>query len=62
MLHTLSSRGAAVSEGDAKAASELPPLVYEPLRALAARRLSDVGQEHTLQPTALVHEAWMRIG
>ena len=37
------------------------PLVYEELRRLAARRLASERQGHTLQPTALVHEAWLRI-
>lgn len=51
----------AAAEGDSKAATELLPLVYNELRHLAARRLSNEPQEHTLQPTALVHEAWLRI-
>src|SRR5215813_8524182 len=50
-----------VEKGDGKAAEELLPLVYEELRKLAAARmaLEPVGQ--TLQPTALVHEAWLRL-
>jgi RNA polymerase sigma factor (TIGR02999 family) len=51
----------AASAGDSKAAADLLPLVYEELRRLAARRLADEQNEHTLQPTALVHEAWLRI-
>jgi RNA polymerase sigma factor (TIGR02999 family) len=47
--------------GDSQAAAELLPLVYEELRRLAARRLASERQGHTLQPTALVHEAWLRI-
>lgn len=46
---------------DARQASELLPLVYHELRRLAARRLSGENREHTLQPTALVHEAWVRL-
>jgi RNA polymerase sigma factor (TIGR02999 family) len=51
----------AVVAGDAQAAEKLLPLVYEELRRLAAHRLSSERNEHTLQPTALVHEAWLRI-
>jgi len=51
----------AAQNGDAKAAEELLPLVYEELRRLAARRLAGERREHTLQPTALVHEAWLKI-
>ena len=50
-----------IEEGDPKAAEELLPLVYEELRRLAAHRLAGEQHEHTLQPTALVHEAWLRI-
>jgi RNA polymerase sigma factor (TIGR02999 family) len=51
----------AASRGDPKAAAELLPLVYGELRRLAAHRLSAEAKEHTLQPTALVHEAWLKI-
>jgi len=51
----------AAVEGDPRAAAELMPLVYDELRRLAAHRLSGERHEHTLQPTALVHEAWLRI-
>jgi RNA polymerase sigma factor (TIGR02999 family) len=51
----------AASAGDPKAAGELLPLVYEERRRLAARRLAGERQGHTVQPTALVHEAWLRI-
>ena len=44
-----------------QAAEELLPLVYEELRRLAAQRLSHEKPGHTLQATALVHEAWLRI-
>jgi RNA polymerase sigma factor (TIGR02999 family) len=50
-----------VQAGDPKAAQELLPLVYGELRKLAAHRLAGEAQQHTLQPTALVHEAWLRI-
>src|SRR5215468_8771930 len=43
------------------AASELLPLVYEELRRLAAHKLSNESPGQTLQPTALVHEAWLRL-
>lgn len=46
----------------AKADEELFPLVYNELRALAARTMSAERPGHTLQPTALVHEAWLRLG
>jgi RNA polymerase sigma factor (TIGR02999 family) len=49
-----------VSAGDPAAAEELLPLVYDELRALAARRLGGERPGHTLSPTALVHEAWLR--
>jgi len=50
-----------VQHGDAKAAEELLPLVYEELRRLAASRMSNEAAGQTLQPTALVHEAWLRL-
>ena len=49
----------AVQQGDANAAEELLPLVYEELRRLAAHRMADEPPGQTLQPTALVHEAWL---
>lgn len=48
-------------QGDARAASELLPLVYEELRKLAAARMAHEQANQTLQPTALVHEAWLRL-
>jgi RNA polymerase sigma factor (TIGR02999 family) len=48
-------------QGDPKAADELLPLVYEELRKLAAARMVNEAAGHTLQPTALVHEAWLRL-
>jgi RNA polymerase sigma factor (TIGR02999 family) len=50
-----------VGKGDPKAAEELLPLVYEELRRLAAVRMANEKPGQTLQPTALVHEAWLRI-
>ncbi len=48
-------------QGDAKAASELLPLVYDELRRVAAHKMAGEAPGHTLQPTALVHEAWLRL-
>jgi len=48
-------------DGDPKAAEELLPLVYEELRKLAAARMARENPDQTLQPTALVHEAWLRL-
>jgi RNA polymerase sigma factor (TIGR02999 family) len=50
-----------IANDEAKAANELLPLVYEELRRLAARKLAHEAPGHTLQPTALVHEAWLRL-
>jgi RNA polymerase sigma factor (TIGR02999 family) len=52
---------AALSAGDANAASRLLPLVYDELRALAGRFMQRERPDHTLQPTALVHEAYLRL-
>ena len=51
----------AVERGDAKAAHELLPLVYNELRRLAAYRMAQEAPGNTLQPTALVHDAWLRL-
>jgi len=51
----------AVQRGDARAADELLPLVYEELRKLAASKMANEAAGNTLQPTALVHEAWLRL-
>lgn len=51
-----------VGSGDAKAANEVLPLVYDHLRMLAAAKMSREAPGHTLQATALVHEAWLRLG
>jgi len=50
-----------IEEGDPKAADELLPLVYGELRKLAASRMAHEAPNQTLQPTALVHEAWLRL-
>ena len=50
-----------VQEGDPKAASELLPLVYDELRRVAAHKMASEAPGQTLQPTALVHEAWLRL-
>ena len=51
----------AVSRGDAGASEVLLPLVYDQLRHLAAARMAQESGGHTLQATALVHEAWLRL-
>ena len=50
-----------VQEGDPKASDELLPLVYDELRRLAAHKMAREAPGQTLQPTALVHEAWLRL-
>jgi RNA polymerase sigma factor (TIGR02999 family) len=50
-----------VGQGEAKAAEEMLPLVYEELRRLAAHKMAHEAPGQTLQPTALVHEAWLRL-
>jgi RNA polymerase sigma factor (TIGR02999 family) len=51
----------AIGGGDSKAAQDLLPLVYEELRKLAAHKMANEAPGQTLQPTALVHEAWLRL-
>jgi RNA polymerase sigma factor (TIGR02999 family) len=51
----------AIEDGDTKAAGELLPLVYDELRKLAAQRLAREKPGQTLQATALVHEAYLRL-
>ena len=51
----------ALEGGDARAADQLLELVYDELRRLAASRMAKESPGHTLQPTALVHEAWVRL-
>jgi RNA polymerase sigma factor (TIGR02999 family) len=52
---------AAVEAGDKHAAGELLPLVYNELRRLATHKMAREAPGQTLQPTALVHEAWLRL-
>jgi RNA polymerase sigma factor (TIGR02999 family) len=51
----------AIGQGDSQAAEQLLPLVYEELRQLAATKLAHEAPGQTLQPTALVHEAYLRL-
>ncbi len=51
----------AIEQGDGHAAEELLPLVYEDLRRLAVGRMAAEAPGQTLQPTALVHDAWIRL-
>jgi RNA polymerase sigma factor (TIGR02999 family) len=51
-----------LEQGDPHAANELLPLVYEELRRLAAQKMARESPGQTLQATALVHEAWLRLG
>src|SRR5437870_7567859 len=57
LTHILSS----IEEGDPQAAAQLLPLVYDELRMLAARRLAHEKPGQTLEATALVHEAYLRL-
>jgi len=52
----------AIEHGDAQAASQLLTLVYDELRRVAAHKMAHEAPGHTLQPTALVHEAWLHLG
>lgn len=51
----------AIEQGDSAAAEELLPLVYDELRRLAAHKMAQEQLDHTLQATALVHEAYLRL-
>jgi RNA polymerase sigma factor (TIGR02999 family) len=51
-----------LEQGNVQAANELLPLVYEELRKLAAQKMARENPGQTLQATALVHEAWLRLG
>ena len=51
----------AAQRGEPSAANELLPLVYDELRRMAAQKMAQEAPGHTLQPTALVHEAWLRL-
>jgi RNA polymerase sigma factor (TIGR02999 family) len=50
-----------IEQGDARAGQQLLPLVYDELRKLAARKMAQEKPGQTLQATALVHEAWLRL-
>jgi len=60
-MHEVTRILAAIEEGDIRAVDELFPLVYQELRRLAAQRLSRELPGQTLQATALVHEAYLRL-
>jgi len=51
----------AIDRGDRQASEDLLPLVYDELRRIAALRMAQENTGHTLQPTALVHEAWLQL-
>jgi RNA polymerase sigma factor (TIGR02999 family) len=51
-----------IGTGDSQAAEQLLPLLYDELRKLAAAKMAREAAGQTLQPTALVHEAWLRLG
>jgi RNA polymerase sigma factor (TIGR02999 family) len=50
-----------IEQGNVRASEELLPIVYNELRRMAAHKMSTEPAGHTLQPTALVHEAWLRL-
>jgi RNA polymerase sigma factor (TIGR02999 family) len=60
-VNEANQRNSAVERGDPQAAARLLPLVYDELRRLASRRLERESPGQTLQATALVHEAYMRL-
>lgn len=60
-MHEITRLLDAAEQGDPKAAEQLLPLVYDELRRMAAVRMAGETPGHTLQPTALVHEAWLRL-
>lgn len=59
--HDVTRLLAGLGAGDRAAAAEVLPLVYEELRALASAEFARQPANHTLQPTAVVHEAWLRL-
>jgi RNA polymerase sigma factor (TIGR02999 family) len=61
MTHEITQVLQAIQSGDGRAAEELLPLVYTELRRLAAVRMARESAGQTLQATALVHEAWLRL-
>src|SRR5688572_14289437 len=61
MNHDVTRILEAAGRGDAAATQELLPLVYDELRRIAAHKMANEAAGHTLQPTALVHEVWLRL-
>ena len=61
MKHDLTRILTDIEEGRAGSTDELLPAVYDELRRMAARRMTAESAGHTLQPTALVHEAWLQL-
>ena len=62
MRNDVSKSQERTEEGELRPAEELLPLVYEELRRIAAHKMAQEAPGQTLQPTALVHEAWLRLG
>lgn len=60
-MHDITQILNAAANGDVEVANELLPLIYDELRKLASQKLAREKPGHTLQPTALVHEAYMRL-
>jgi ECF sigma factor len=60
-MNAVTSILSAIGQGDSNAADQLLPLVYEELRKLAAQKLAQEKPGQTLQATALVHEAYLRL-
>ena len=50
-----------IEQGNAKSTDELLPVIYNELRRMAAHKMANEPAHHTLQPTALVHEAWLKL-
>jgi RNA polymerase sigma factor (TIGR02999 family) len=61
LMNSVTQILSAIEQGDPRAASQLLPLVYDELRRLAAQKLAQEKADQTLQPTALVHEAYLRL-
>jgi hypothetical protein len=61
-MNDMQKTPAAARTGDDAAAGRLFELVYAELRQVAAQKMAREAAGHTLQPTALVHEAWLRLG
>jgi RNA polymerase sigma factor (TIGR02999 family) len=59
--HDITQHLVRLTDGDSQAAADLLPLVYDELRALAASHFRRERPDHTLQPTALVHEAFLKL-